>query len=1533
MTTIGNTYNNTYATAVTEAVAETSADKTTGADVLAEFNITPVTVNGVTKFQLEIAGESNGAPSSFLSFDDVSSLDQYLKDELGLVFVGYHGTAPENVGRILQNGITDTGTRETDDVWSGLYVADDAETAKGYLVNQNDPVAIRQGAVGSQIFRAYAPADTVFLDIKDISLEDLAKLPDTEINAIIRTQAEAQGIDIDSENVVVRGREANGEPATETIIKWNFAEQTVFIPSSIEFDRYSDLTAAGAMALEQEKSLGGTPEYQGFGSSSNSLGIGDPEVVDSADGTTLESVRNDVNNLFGEQVSNRIENLAAGNVDIDSISDEIGRIASDSGINKEAIINAFNRYSNAITHTGDSGNALMNGNRSLMLNDDGRIVELHMIDQDVADGLGADGKVFRTDNNQYYTVDPDSGSLKQFSAMPNAPTVQQLEEVELKKAFNEDRLMVGYTTLNGYFTRLQTQKTINGANAPAATFQLSAMFGGGPVKPTAPSTISVDRPIEPKPSQFFSSAIIVDASDGTYKGSLFVPSDRLATQPVGSISNSVGGGGGAPLDRVLVGLRNGGHRQLKEHAIANGILPNNIGKPGAEDRLWGGGFKINSAVVTNPDGTKTKQSWITVSFTSRQLNQGGPNDNTVPEDVQKQFRQAMADLTGLPVYADGVDPFKAGSSPLTTPTQEQHFGSIEEVVNESSIPTNNGGLPGGSRITETETFHDNGEVATRTSSQNGAEIGYEEFDENGNPTLKRETTNALVAQDDGSNKPVPLESSTYDFPNGTERIVSTTRFSNGVPATKTDYTYGTEDSFGDDLKLEIGDYTEVTISKFIEGQPVKTESKLYDAEEVLISEKQYTYNDYGSGRLTTEKELDGAGKPLSEKTRDAAGNLTFDMQYDAEGTVESMSSATYDDAGNVTSTLKRERYTLGGNLWRETASANGRETMSTYNDQSVKTATGDSLNGQWNGAVRSFDATTGELTKVAVYTNGVEGASYDPATNTFSGINFDGVMSTQDLENFDSIVNSMREEGAIGFFDNQANIDKYGALIQTLDFVQASGLPISSIENFDLASPESFTLNTDEAIEWANKLKTADPSTMKPDALTKINDFARYLQVCKDTGAAVKGVQTMGWLLTNVCAGSIGDIADLGKGFYNFAQSFSGSKIWGRAASELTPDTFTKSLSKVSDVGKLGKIAGPVVAIICLGLEMHAGITSFREAKENGADKAELAYWAFSAIGGGPGGAISAAVDAKQKGYDDGVATRAFFQGLIGMYDPNNPDATIKETVTANREEFQTRVNSRETLANLDIPPNPATGDPGFDGRAILNANSDGDDYYDNAYNWKLEDAFYDYMATYHSDSDSPNNVPRIENVNGHYVGVEWQWAPGQMPVWGAKEGVSTPITSIDDLDILKMTDQPVWSQPDLSITGGDTNGDGERQASEVGPGGFGCWVAREVYGENNPSWLAFREWLVNEAPSWFRNLYFSYGPQFADFIKDKPWLKTQIKAWMDTKIDSNVDFSAPKYVRLMVMYQEEKMGSLVSTEVIRELDFKSVSGNVSPSI
>ena len=67
--------------------------------------------------------------------------------------------------------------------------------------------------------------------------------------------------------------------------------------------------------------------------------------------------------------------------------------------------------------------------------------------------------------------------------------------------------------------------------------------------------------------------------------------------------------------------------------------------------------------------------------------------------------------------------------------------------------------------------------------------------------------------------------------------------------------------------------------------------------------------------------------------------------------------------------------------------------------------------------------------------------------------------------------------------------------------------------------------------------------------------------------------------------------------------------------------------------------------------------------------------------------------------------------------------------------------------------------------------------------------------------------------------------------------------------------------------------------------GGIFCWVAREVYGEDNPKWLQFREWMLTKASDNLRNFYTEYGERIAESIRNKPKIKSIIRKWMDSKI------------------------------------------------
>ena len=92
-------------------------------------------------------------------------------------------------------------------------------------------------------------------------------------------------------------------------------------------------------------------------------------------------------------------------------------------------------------------------------------------------------------------------------------------------------------------------------------------------------------------------------------------------------------------------------------------------------------------------------------------------------------------------------------------------------------------------------------------------------------------------------------------------------------------------------------------------------------------------------------------------------------------------------------------------------------------------------------------------------------------------------------------------------------------------------------------------------------------------------------------------------------------------------------------------------------------------------------------------------------------------------------------------------------------------------------------------------------------------------------------------------------------------------------------------AQSNAAVLGGAMQGLGSLAGGQLGAAVFKCWVAREVYGVNNPKWKRFRTWLITRAPKWFHDLYCKHGPKFAEFISDKPYTKNLIRRWMDSRI------------------------------------------------
>lgn len=59
------------------------------------------------------------------------------------------------------------------------------------------------------------------------------------------------------------------------------------------------------------------------------------------------------------------------------------------------------------------------------------------------------------------------------------------------------------------------------------------------------------------------------------------------------------------------------------------------------------------------------------------------------------------------------------------------------------------------------------------------------------------------------------------------------------------------------------------------------------------------------------------------------------------------------------------------------------------------------------------------------------------------------------------------------------------------------------------------------------------------------------------------------------------------------------------------------------------------------------------------------------------------------------------------------------------------------------------------------------------------------------------------------------------------------------------------------------------------------CWVARAAFGEADVRWMIFREWLLVDAPAWFRNLYLRHGEAVGSWLKGHGNLQGAVRFFM----------------------------------------------------
>ena len=132
--------------------------------------------------------------------------------------------------------------------------------------------------------------------------------------------------------------------------------------------------------------------------------------------------------------------------------------------------------------------------------------------------------------------------------------------------------------------------------------------------------------------------------------------------------------------------------------------------------------------------------------------------------------------------------------------------------------------------------------------------------------------------------------------------------------------------------------------------------------------------------------------------------------------------------------------------------------------------------------------------------------------------------------------------------------------------------------------------------------------------------------------------------------------------------------------------------------------------------------------------------------------------------------------------------------------------------------------------------------------------------------------------MKGAATGTNYQILPGDR-VFIAQDSMIAFASLIDK-----------WTQPFERMFGFALLGSSTIQQINRFPFGFNpnfgaCWVAREVYGVENPRWMLFRAWLMTQAPGWLREVYLAHGEEFAAWIHDKPLVKAGIRMLMEAAI------------------------------------------------
>ena len=172
---------------------------------------------------------------------------------------------------------------------------------------------------------------------------------------------------------------------------------------------------------------------------------------------------------------------------------------------------------------------------------------------------------------------------------------------------------------------------------------------------------------------------------------------------------------------------------------------------------------------------------------------------------------------------------------------------------------------------------------------------------------------------------------------------------------------------------------------------------------------------------------------------------------------------------------------------------------------------------------------------------------------------------------------------------------------------------------------------------------------------------------------------------------------------------------------------------------------------------------------------------------------------------------------------------------------------------------------------------------------WRRQIATADTAAVNRANEINANNILDISkqaysNLWNYYGDtMEWAWTSAENQV---DRNNALAIAELDAKTRSQISAEQ--SSSDAGSALGSLIGSlGSAYLFSQGGGIFGsCWVAREVYGNNDIRWFVFRAWLKYEAPSWFEKLYMTHGEKYAKLISKVPPLKWATKKFMDLVVE-----------------------------------------------